>query len=65
MGPLKRRVSVLKLTAGSKEASCSLPLDNLLVELHQSLLYFGDVDILPPGFLPLSRGLACLARALG
>ena len=42
-----------------------VPLDDLLVELLKTFLDLGDVDILAPGLLALSRRLLVLLGPLG
>lgn len=42
-----------------------LPLNDFFVEIFETLLHVGHIDILPPRFLALSRGLAVLLRGIG
>lgn len=42
----------------------NLPLDNFLVQVLETLLHFGNIDIFPPGLLALSRWLTVLLRGV-
>lgn len=41
-----------------------VPLDDLLVQVLETLLHFGNVDIFPPGLLAFSGRLTVLLRGV-